>query len=243
MQVKLRRQFWSQISWPLFQFVAALGVISLLIWIRGMLPGMADFTGFNLKGGGGALTFLASVAAFISLLIGGYLFMKNVLQKGPLVDGFLLQIPVLGRCLEAFALARFAMGLHLTQEAGTPMNESLRLSLNATNNAAFAAQHERIAKSVDEGNELAFALREAHLFPDDFLMIVENAELTGQIPEVMRKQALHYHEEASRRLAILTTVAARLVYALVAVFIIFAIYRIYSSAFQQRDQLLRDLNM
>jgi hypothetical protein len=44
----------------------------------------------------------------------------------------------------------------------------------------------------------------------------------------MRRQAAQYDEEAGRRLTILADVAGKSIWALVAVFIIIAIFRIYS---------------
>ena len=57
--VALRRKFLSQITWPVIQFVAATGVVSLVIFVLGMLPGgeaVSEIT-FGLRGAGGAITF------------------------------------------------------------------------------------------------------------------------------------------------------------------------------------------
>ena len=37
MQQRLQRQFWSQSTWPIFQFVLAILVIAGLIWILGLI--------------------------------------------------------------------------------------------------------------------------------------------------------------------------------------------------------------
>jgi type II secretory pathway component PulF len=55
------------------------------------------------------------------------------------------------------------------------------------------------------------------------------AEESGQLAEVLRHQGEHYHEEASRRLTVLTAVAGWCVWAMTAVFIIVLIFAFYLS--------------
>jgi hypothetical protein len=50
--------------------------------------------------------------------------------------------------------------------------------------------------------------------------------VSGQLPEVMGQQAGHYQEVASSRMKILTMFASFAVWGMVAVFIIFLIFRI-----------------
>jgi type IV pilus assembly protein PilC len=138
---------------------------------------------------------------------------------------------VLGRCLKALAIARFALGLYLTMEAGTPIGQALRMSLRATNNAAFASQSDAIVDRIQHGDELVTALQGLGLFPADFLMVLETAEISGQVPEVMRKQAQVYHEEAARKLKLLTAIAGILVWIMVATFLIVAIIKLYMSVY------------
>ena len=68
----------------------------------------------------------------------------------------------------------------------------------------------------------------SRLFEDDFLSMVHSAEVSGQIPEMMRHQAEFFHEEAARKMTMLTKVAAMLVWGSYAVFMIWAIFRLAS---------------
>lgn len=53
----------------------------------------------------------------------------------------------------------------------------------------------------------------------------------------MRHQGEHYHEEASRRLALLTALAGYAIWGLVGLFIIVAIFRLYGSYLSMLDAI------
>lgn len=231
MQQKLWKQFLAQITWPVLQFVAAVGVITLLILILGMIADTRggdpiDPLGLGLTGTRGALTFLLSVAGLLGGLFLFYLLATRLLRQKAAVDGLLLRVPVLGPCLQALALARFCLALRLTTETGMPITEAVRLSLRATGNEAFIAQTKTMERTLKGGDELAMALARARVFGDEFTSILSVGEESGRISEVLEHQAEYYEEEAARRLKLLAQAAAWGVWLLVAVLIIIAIFRI-----------------
>jgi type IV pilus assembly protein PilC len=236
MQQTLRRQFRSQIALPVAQFFIALFVIAVMLYVLGMIADSrgtqaADPVGFGFRGRGGALLFLAVAFGLIGLVVGGYFLLRGSLRGKRVVHDLLLRVPVVGPCLQAFALGRFTLALRLTLETGMPITEALRLSLRATGNAAFVARTGIVLDTLRAGDDLALALARSKIFPIDFQNIVAVAEEGGRIPEVMRRQAEHYQEEAGRRLTALTRSAGFGVWLLYAVFMIFAIFRIASSYF------------
>lgn len=247
LQQKLKRDFISQCTLPALQFVfVAFILIPAVIYLLGMIEGIAGknpFSVFGLKGETGAAIWYACVISFVGLLVGGYWAARNLLHAGATVDGILLRVPALGYALMSLALARFALALHMTMESGMSVPDALRLSLKATNNHAFVAAGDRIIPCVKEGQELAIAMREPDIFPSDFLLVMENAELTGQIPEVMLKQARIQHEEAVRRLKILASVASKVVYAMVAIFIIVLIFQMAGQYIGILNSTLKDVGM
>jgi type II secretory pathway component PulF len=230
LQQRLRRQFRSQSMLPIIQFVLALFVIAVMIYALGIIsaarggpspPGILGLTG-----GFGALIFLVLSFGSIAMLIGLYLLLTRTLQQKPIVDAFLLRVPVLGKCLEALALGRFTLGLQLTLETGMPIMKALRLSLAATGNAAYQAQTQVVVQSLKSGDSLSVALAKADIFPYEFLEMIAVSEEGGRVPEMMRHQAEHYNEEASRRLTALTGLLSHLVWVIYAVFVIIAIFKI-----------------
>jgi type IV pilus assembly protein PilC len=235
-QQKLKRDFLARITWPAVQFVLAVFVLAGLIWVMGFLasrsgPGGKPFDplGLGLFGTSGALIFLGVVWGTIGAVAGLYFLLTRALRQKAGVDSFLLGLPALGPCLRALALGRFCLSLRLTTETGMPIDRALALSLKGTGNAAFAEGSKHVKKGVREGEELTLALARTRLFPEDFLHVIGVGEESGRLDEVLRQQAEHYHEEAGRRLAVLTSLAGYGVWALVGLFIIIAIFRIFGS--------------
>jgi type IV pilus assembly protein PilC len=231
LQQKLRRDFRSQMAWPVIELVAAIFVIAGMIYLMAILSPNSGFTpmGRIYSGTGGAARWLLHSFGSIGLLIGLYYLLTVKLKQKAKVDRILLWIPVVGPCVQAIALTRFCLALRLTMESGMGIASALRLSMQATGNAAYAADTDRVRSAVRGGEDLAVALGKSDHFPSDFLNIVATAEEAGSVPEVMRHQGEYYEEESTRRLTNLTRAASWGLYALIAVFIIFLIFRIYGT--------------
>ena len=233
-QQQLRRQFIVQTAWPVLQFVAAVFVMAGLIFVFGLIPqetgpGALHFDplGLGLSGTAGALLFLTAVFGSLALLVGLYLAVTRLLRRQAAVDAFLLRTPIVGRCLRALALARFCLALRLTLETAMPVARALKLSFRATDNAAFTARLDVALAAVKRGGELTAALTATGLFPTEFQHILAVAEESGRLPEVLRQEADHYHDEAGRRLTALTAALTVVVWLVVAGFIIAAVLRIF----------------
>jgi type IV pilus assembly protein PilC len=234
-QQRLRRQFLIQIAWPMLQFFAAPFVLALMIFVLAVLSPSGsqpfDPLGLGYTGVGGAIKLLVHFFGTIAALVGLYVLATRTLRRRATVHELLLRLPVLGPCLRAIALSRFCLALRLTMNTGMSIARALGLSLRATGNEAFATRAEAVKQAVRQGEDLAQALAETRIFPQDFLDIVANAEEGGRVPEVMRHQSEYYAEEARRKLAILTHSASAAVWLLVAGTIIFLIFRIFLSIY------------
>jgi type IV pilus assembly protein PilC len=229
LQQKLRRQFWSQSFWPIFQFFAAIFVIAGMIYIIGILTPAGskpyDPLGFGLTGPSGAGIFLVIALGTVAAVVAGFFIATRLLQQGARVDAFLLRVPALGPCLRALALTRYCLAQRLTLETGMPIKTAVRLSLSATGNAAFAAAADVVLPGLQRGEELTACLARTRLFPEEFQHILAVGEESGRLTEVLEHQGDYYQEESARRLTILTQAASWGVWLLTAMFIIFLIFR------------------
>lgn len=235
-QQQLRRSFYSRIAWPVLQFVLSVLVLAGLIFIMGQIPTAMDGKGkpfdplgLGLAGGSGAAIFLGVILGGLGTVYGVYWMLSRVVAGRSRFDTFLLRLPALGPCLQALALGRFCLALRLTTETGMSIGKALRLSLRATGNSAYTAAVDLAEDTVAAGDDLTLALGRTGLFPEDLLRIVEVAEESGNLAEVMKHQGDHYYEEASRRMSVLASVAGYGVWMLIGLFIIVAIFRIYGS--------------
>lgn len=229
----LHRRLRAQTLLPIVQFVLAVFVVAVLICVLGILAesrGQPAPSVFGLRGAGGALVFLAIHLGILVLVLVGLAVLAR-LQLKRWLDALLLRVPVLGPCLEALALARFALALRLTLETGMPIAHALRLSLEATGNAAFLAVTDDVLRSVRAGDDLTTALSKRGRFPFTFLQMVAVAEEGGRVPDMMQHQAAYYHEEAGRRLKGLFRTASFVIWLIYAVFMVIMILRLAGIAF------------
>lgn len=234
LQHQMKREFRSQIAWPVFQFVAGVLVIAFTIFVLGILTpdNPAEPIGFGLAGTGGAILFLVIVGAIVGGAILAFKIFTSTLAKRQEFEAWLLRVPIFGPCARAIAMGRFCLSFKLTLDSSLSVSKALRMSLKATGNSAFMAQTDRMVKRVKKGEEVAKVLQMSSVFPSEFLAMVHVGEESGQIPEVLAKQAEFYREETSRRMKSATRALALAVYGVVALFMIFMILRMAGTYFQ-----------
>jgi len=229
--VELKRNFISQITMPIIQLVAAICIISFVIYIIGLISASSgskplDVFGWGLTGTSGAALFF--FGSFGSLFGAAFLYflVARVLKQERRIHGFLLQVPVLGKCLRSFAIARFAWAFALTQQAGMRIVPSLEAALKSTANHAFIGATPRMCGLIKQGEDLSTVFYDSGLFPTEFLEMVQVAETSGTVPEMLQHMSPQFEDQARRSLSGLATALGWLVWALVAGFIIFAIFSI-----------------
>ncbi|HJZ91043.1 MAG TPA: type II secretion system F family protein [Gemmataceae bacterium] len=229
LQHSMRRDFRAQAAWPVFQFVAAVLVIALTIFIMGILAESRNTEptapiGFGLTGTSGAILFLVVVGSVVGGLFLAYHLLTKTVAKRAAFEAWLLKWPVVGPCVQAAAMSRFCLSLKLTLDSNLSIKRALRMSLRATGNGAFSSQADRIVKRLEKGDELNKAVSMIPAIPPEFLAALTVGEVSGQVPEVMAKQSEYYREETVRRSKFLTRAMGWGVYSVVGIFIIVAIF-------------------
>lgn len=199
--VQMRRTFISGITWPIFQFCAAIGVISLffiaLSVLEQVLPMFRAPDIFML--GLGPLGNLGLFWTF--LILGGtgcFVAIKGTANGwfGQLPMQLALKIPLVGDTIRILALSRFAWSFGMAIEAGMDAERSIQLGVRSTHNPFYIVHEPEILESVGRGSDFHTALRRTGAFPDDFLQAVEVGELTGEITESLERLSDDYQEQA-----------------------------------------------
>jgi type IV pilus assembly protein PilC len=221
-----RKDFLRALIWPGISYFGAILVIALLLLILGLIGD--PFRLGKMAGVEGAMLWLTATGLFTAAVVSLYLFARdNEVVRGK-IEGLALYIPGLSGCFRAFALQRFSMAMHMTAEAGLKADKSLQHSFRATSNEQYTRHAESAAKEARKGEPVADILPRygSALFPDEFLDSINIGETTGQLAEVMEKQAEYYRAEAGRKLKVLTMLAGGAVYLMVGMFIIVLIFMI-----------------
>lgn len=231
--LKVQRDFRSQMAYPAIQFVAAVLIISGLIFVLGMLGSRMDPLGIGLTGTGGSILFLVVCFGFVGALLALMKLTANSVQWRARIEGMLLIVPAWGPAMLNFAMHRFCIALRMTLEAALRAEKVLHYSFRATANSAFMTREPEAIDAIKRGGELRDALHASGApFPHDFHDMIVVGEESGEMSELMEKLARNYLEEASRRLKDAARFTSWIIYGMVCLLIIFAIFSIASAAFQ-----------
>jgi type II secretory pathway component PulF len=230
-RVELRRSLLSSLFWPLLQLFAAIVVVSILIYILGVLTPagggeMPDILGFGLSGGRGVLVFWAYVAGFLGGLYALYWGYRNNIGGVQNLIPLVYKIPVLGPALQTITLARFSWTLSLCLDAGLDPIQSVGLSLESTDSDFYRAGGKDAEACIRQGKSLAESLAATYAFPKDFLGQVELAELSGTDAESMGGLAREYDARARIAMKTLSNIASGAIWVSIVVFILFLIFQV-----------------
>ena len=232
--LSIQRNFRAQMAYPAIQFVAAILIISGLIWILGMLAGSGkaittDPTGLGFTGTTGALTFMLLAFGITGGILFALKLTANSVKWRAQMEGILMILPGWGPALLAMALQRFCVALRMCMEAGLRAEKTIHYCFRATSNSAFSSREEKAIAVVKKGNELTDALLASGApFPEDFRESVLVGEETGNLSEVMERLSERYREDAERKLKLAAQFTSYAIYGLVALMIIFFIFQIAS---------------
>lgn len=238
-QETLKKSFYLGIAWPMLQLLAATFVIAGVIWISGMIgsfmgapgAGGVDILGLGLTGGWGAILFLLSVAT----VAGGVILAVNALLRGwfgPAPLQLAMRLPVLGSCLEAFALSRLTWSFALGLESGMDARRVVELAVAATQNAHYEQHATAISTGVGRGQTFHESFAQTNAFPEDFLNSLETAEIAGTTNESLLRLAQQYEEKANEAMRYVTMACTAATFVLVALVMILAIFRLAMFVFQ-----------
>ncbi len=243
-QVDLQRMFVKAVTLPLLQLFAGIGVVSLLIYLMGVLsaPGggpMTDLLGFGLRGGEGVLKFWGFLALFFGM-IGGvvWAFWRNVLGLQNLIP-LLYMIPMIGNALQTITLAKYSWTLSLALDAGLDPISSISMALDSTASEYYISAKQTAEDAIRGGASLAGAMKATELFPEEFLAQVEMAELSGTDAESIGGLARDYDTRARTALRTITMLFSGAIWLFMICFMLFMIIRIlmvvvggYAEAFE-----------
>ncbi|MCA9059454.1 MAG: type II secretion system F family protein [Planctomycetaceae bacterium] len=234
-RVKQQKEFRNSMIWPMFNLTAAIGIVTFLIWILGILPAPGgkpfDVLGLGLTGTSGAIIWLVGWGCFVGSVIFLWKTLSRNVAGQAMLHPLLLGIPGLGGCMRAFAIARFSWCFALTQKAGMSIRPSLQCSLKATGNGAFSMSEPVIWSALKQGESFADSLAVSRLFPARYLQIVETAEESGTVPEQLDRLSHQFEDDAVRALTWLNRAFSVAIWVGIAIMIIVLIFRIIMTVY------------
>ncbi len=222
--VKFRRDMLGRLAWPIMELVGAVVIIGLMILGMGWATAMnenaepVDWLGL----GWSTMQYFWAWVTLVIVFFGSL----AVLIYGSMVGWFgdlpmkiARKVPLLGKTIQIFSLARFAWVLAAVYDAGMNTIHGVSLAFRSTQNFFYEQFEEPVKQRLQSGMQLTDALRMTGAFPDDFLMYMDNGEMTGEIPESMTRLAEQYTAEAEKNLNLISRIMFFVIFSCIAVMI------------------------
>jgi len=185
------------------------------------------FGGFRLDA---YLLFVGRILASFYLVAGAIFIILRMSPKAGVArqvfDSIALRIPILGRALHKLALSRYAWVFHMLSKAGLPVMDVAEKATMATSNAVVARRLRGGVESARAGHPVSEGFSKE--LPADFLNIWQMGEESGTLEKVTKRLADRNAEDAEFWFKEITRWTPRLVYVIIAVFLILMVFRGYS---------------
>lgn len=237
--VKFRNSFLAKIAWPAFELLAAICIVSVMIFIIGWIADTLGIEPFWVRWGLSSFGFfllywtwiLAIGTVFAILLVG---VSRGWFGTYPM--RLARRIPLVGTTIESLALSRFAWTMSVAENAGMSANEIGSLSLKSTQNYYYDRLQDEVAESLKAGKSFYETFEETEAFPREFLLYIENGEVAGELSESMERASSERQQHAERNLQIIGSVGFMLTFIFVALVVggsIIWLYSMYLGALQE----------
>ncbi len=239
------RQFLGQIAWPLIQLGLAIGVICIVIALRGFLARgpeeqQYDSLGLGLAGPSGVAIFLGFVFAVVFVVFGLIVAIwKNFFNCHRFLIPLVLPIPVLGSVFSNFAMARMSMTLSMLLNSGVDAMRCVREAFLSTGNYFYIQGMEKALESVQRGQTLAHSLDQSKVFPQEFIDGVEVGEMSGNETESLEYLAAEYARRAKSAMTQLSLVTSAAIWIGIAFLIVLFIIRMMMQYVNMLNSLMQ----
>ena len=112
----------------------------------------------------------------------------------------LLAMPVVGRVLHQWMLARFCRFLGLMYQAGIPLLQALAICKPMFDNRVMVQALEQVLDQITAGQSLSQSFRQSAYFPPMMIRLLATGESTGTLDKVLLQLATSYDHAAKTTL-------------------------------------------
>lgn len=149
--------------------------------------------------------------AIVAIAIGIGVWASRSLAIRIWIEGVMLKAPKLGPIIRSFATARLARVLGVLLQAKVPMLDAIRLTRQATKQAAYADLLQRAEDSVSRGENLSRVMSDPKLISPSVSEAVASGERNGQIGAVLVQVAEFMDEDNATLVKSLTSLIEPLI--------------------------------
>jgi len=195
MEVARRSQIVSALIYPsILAFVAVAVIVFLLTFVvprltavfadSSELPGSTQLllamTGFLTN------NYIVILGSLVAAIVAYRAWIST--EAGALArDTFMLRAPTLGPVIRKATVSRFSRVLGTLVYGGVPILQAIELAGLASGNRLFKKSAEQVEHEVQEGRQIAEAMRDTGAFPPVLTHMVAIGEETGDLPKMLNR--------------------------------------------------------
>ncbi|MDK9699040.1 MAG: type II secretion system F family protein, partial [bacterium] len=120
------------------------------------------------------------------------------------IDGYLLQIPVVGNLLLKSSMSRFSRMFATLNKAGLPIIQSLQVVARTIPNAVIRDELMEVSKGIERGRGIAMSMKDSPVFPMMVVKMIQVGEESGAIDEMLLHISDYFDEEVSASVEAIT---------------------------------------
>lgn len=175
------------------------------------------------------------IAAFIIVVVGGFIAMRRNEKGRATLDKWILKVPVIGDLTETAIIERTCRVLASMLRAGVDLPRSMAVTAESANNAVYKKALEGVREAMMEGQGISVPINATELFPAAARQMFRVGEETGTLDQQLEVAAAYYNRELETKLERATAlfepaiiIFMGVVVGFVAVALISAMYGIYN---------------
>ena len=149
-------------------------------------------------------------------------------RQNPLVLRVARLLPFIGGYIRKQGLADFAFALGNFLDAGVLVGTAWSVTGTITPLPQLKKAAGAMHRVIEAGGQPGTQLAKWPCFPPDFVALYHTGETTGQLEQNLLRLAAQYQDSASRSLTFATLFYPAMLFAIVAVMVVFHIFKIYA---------------
>lgn len=153
-------------------------------------------------------------------------------------DAFKLKCPMkIGPLIQKIVTARFARTLSTLQNAGVPILASLEICGPTTSNAVVESALLDVAEDIKTGKEISKSIREADIFPEMAVSMIEAGEEAGEVNAMLEKVAETYEADVAAAIKNLKSIMEPIMMIFIGGIVGVTVIALYMPIFKVYDQI------
>jgi type IV pilus assembly protein PilC len=176
------------------------------------------------------ISFLFMILIITLILI--YFLLKTAFVKNKIIDQVLIKSPIISKFYLHNLLARFSLSMGILLKSKVPLEHSLRISRNISDNSIFINEINKIIYSLTKGETISKNLIKSEIFDLTFRKLIATGEESAELDKVFYLISEFYSKEFDNKINSITTLLEPLLILIVGLIVLIVLVAMYLPMFE-----------